>query len=173
MKFPVLFNQPNRDPRVKRRSFSKLRFIVVFLILISLAIGQSLMLVNYYHSNTIPPKLLSAFVFYWAMAAGGYSLFETIHIRWKYERPMRKMSAATKQVAEGNFSIKLKPRHTEDHLDYLDIMYLDFNKMVEELSSIEMLKNDFVSNISHEIKTPLAVIENYTTLIQDESLNTR
>lgn len=170
MKIPSSFRQPVHDPRVKRRSFSKLRFIIVFLILISLAIGQSLMLVNYYHSNVIPPKLLNALVFYWAIAAGGYSLFETMHIRWKYDKPMRQMSAATKQVAEGNFSIKLEPRHAEDHLDYLDIMFLDFNKMVEELSSIEILKNDFTSNISHEIKTPLAVIQNYTTLLQDESL---
>ena len=121
MKFPLLFHRPIRDPRVKRRSFSKLRFIVVFLILISLAIGQSLMLVNYYHSDTIPPKLLNALIFYWAMAAGGYSLFETANIRWKYEKLMRQMSAATKQVAEGNFSIKLKPRHTENHLETVPI----------------------------------------------------
>ena len=53
---------------------------------------------------------------------------------------MNQMSAATKQVAEGNFSIKLKPRHTEEHLDYLDVMFLDFNTMVEELSSTEMLR---------------------------------
>ena len=75
--FPLSLQQVN-DPRVKRRSFSKLRFITVFLILISLAIGQALMLANHYHSDTIPPRLLNAFVFYWAIAAGGYSLFETI-----------------------------------------------------------------------------------------------
>lgn len=168
--FPLSLQQIN-DSRVKRRSFSKLRFITVFLILISLAIGQALMLANHYHSDTIPPRLLNALVFYWAIAAGGYSLFETIYIRWKYEKPMNQMSAATKQVAEGNFSIKLKPRHTEEHLDYLDVMFLDFNTMVEELSSTEMLKNDFISNISHEIKTPLAVIQNYITLMQDDTLS--
>ncbi|MCD8117711.1 MAG: HAMP domain-containing histidine kinase [Oscillospiraceae bacterium] len=171
MKLFPLSLQPIRDSRVKRRSFSKLRFITVFLILISFAIGEALMLANHYHSDTIPPQLINAFVFYWAIAAGGYSLFETVYIRWKYEKPMNQMSVATKQVAEGNFSIKLKPRHSEEHLDYLDVMFLDFNTMVEELSSTEMLKQDFISNISHEIKTPLAVIQSYITLMQSDTIS--
>lgn len=158
------------DQRIKRKSFSWSRFIIVFSILIMLAIGQSLIVTNYYDSSIIPPELLNPLILYWAVVAATFSLFTTINIRRRYERPMKRMSKVTKQVAEGDFSGRMEVLHNPDKLDYLDVMLMDFNTMVEELGSIEILKNDFISNVSHEIKTPVAVIQNYVTLLQDESL---
>lgn len=158
------------DPRIKRHTFSWSRFIIVFAILILLAFGQSFMLVNYFDSNIIPSELVNPLILYWAVVAALFSLFTTANIRKRYEKPMKHMGEVTKRVAEGDFTARLDVSHTEDKLDYLDVMFLDFNKMVEELASIEILKNDFVSNVSHEIKTPLAVIQNYITLMQNPDL---
>lgn len=158
------------DPRIKRHAFSWSRFIIVFVILILLAFGQSFMLVNYFNSNIIPPELVNPLILYWAVVAALFSLFTTANIRKKYEKPMKHMGEVTKRVSEGDFTARLEVNHTEDKLDYLDVMFLDFNKMVEELASIEILKNDFVSNVSHEIKTPLSVIQNYITLLQNPDL---
>ena len=90
---------------------------------------------------------------YWGMVAVGLTMFTRKKIRDTYEEPLHKMAEATKKVSEGDFSVYVPAIHTADKLDYLDVMIMDFNKMVEELGSIETLKTDFVSNVSHEMKT--------------------
>lgn len=109
-------------------------------------------------------------ILYWSMIAVGLTLFARREIRRTYEKPMHMLMEAAERVADGDFSVYVPALHTADKLDYLDIMIMDFNKMVEELGSIETLKTDFVSNVSHEMKTPIAIIKNYAELLQAEHI---
>ena len=109
-------------------------------------------------------------ILYWGLIAVGITLFARREIRRTYERPMHMLAEAAGRVADGDFSVYIPTSHTSDKLDYLDLMILDFNKMVEELGSIETLKTDFVSNVSHEMKTPISIIKNYAELLQAEHI---
>lgn len=107
---------------------------------------------------------------YWAFVAIELTLYTHWRIQQAYEKPMKALAEATSKVAQGDFSVYVPPLHTVDKLDYLDVMITDFNKMVEELGSIETLKTDFFSNVSHEIKTPLAVIHNNADLLSRDGI---
>ena len=107
---------------------------------------------------------------YWALVAAGLTWITRRQIETVYDKPARELAEATAKVADGDFSVYVPTVHTADKYDYLDIMILDFNKMVEELGSIETLKTDFVSNVSHEMKTPIAVIKNYAELLQSQQI---
>lgn len=156
------------DPRESR--FPTSLFLKLFLILLLLSGVHMgfIVLFNKMGWN----KLLATIVplLYWLCVAAGVTLF----IRWQiwktYDIPMRQLADATAKVAHGDFSVFVPTVHTIEKQDYLDIMITDFNRMVEELGSIETLKTDFFSNVSHEIKTPLSVIHNYAQLLQKEHL---
>ncbi|MDE6387227.1 MAG: HAMP domain-containing histidine kinase [Lachnospiraceae bacterium] len=116
------------------------------------------------HWNELAQTILP--MVYWGIVAMGLTLFTRQKMRSTYEEPLHKMAEATRKVSEGDFSVYVPTIHAADKLDYLDVMIMDFNKMVEELGSIETLKTDFVSNVSHEMKTPIAIIKNYAQLLQ-------
>jgi len=78
--------------------------------------------------------------------------------------PIKKLRGAMDKVAEGDFSVRLEERSTSKEI--MEI-YTGFNLMANELSSTEILQTDFVSNVSHEFKTPINAIEGYSTLLQD------
>lgn len=108
---------------------------------------------------------------YWAVVSAGLTLFSMWIIKNTYERPMQMLAEATRQVANGDFSVFVPAIHSVDKVDYLDAMIQDFNKMVAELGSIETLKTDFFSNVSHEIKTPLAAIQNSADMLKNPTLS--
>ena len=87
------------------------------------------------------------------------------------ERPMNEILDATDMMTRGNFKIDLVPKHSYEYFDEYDILKENLNKMANELSKSEVLKNDFIANVSHEIKTPLAVIQNYAKALKNPSLD--
>lgn len=109
------------------------------------------------------------FAYYIVMAAIAYR-FILHFVRINYSKHLQKISEATRNVAKGDFSVEIELDEALKDNSYINIMFRDFNTMVAELNSIESLKDDFISNVSHEIKTPLAVINNYTTALKDENL---
>lgn len=110
-------------------------------------------------------------ILYWVVVSVFVTIWLSMQIRKVYEIPMKQMAEATGKVANGDFSVYVPPFHTPEKLDYLDVMIMDFNKMVEELGSIETLKTDFFSNVSHEIKTPIAVVQNSAEMLKNAKLS--
>ena len=145
-------------------------FIVSFVVLGALFTAQMLVMGQYINYTAIPVGYAVVTVAIWLAAAAALSFITNAQIRRRYQKPMHEFAKAAHKVANGDFSVYLPPQHRTDKLDYLDAIFLDFNKMVEELGSIETLKTDFFSNVSHEIRTPLAVIQNYASMLQSDTL---
>lgn len=85
----------------------------------------------------------------------------------KIVNPFAEISQATQKVAKGDFHVRIRENYRMREMRELA---RNFNKMVRELNGIETLRNDFVTTVSHEFKTPLAAIEGYATLLRDEDL---
>ncbi|OEF96552.1 sensor histidine kinase [Desulfuribacillus alkaliarsenatis] len=85
----------------------------------------------------------------------------------KVSEPIIRISNATKEVAKGDFSIKI------DYLsnDEIGVLAKNFNKMTTELGNMEYLRKDFISNVSHELKTPVASIQGFAEMLQNKNLS--
>lgn len=82
--------------------------------------------------------------------------------RWVLS-PIRRLGGAMRQVAKGDFKIQVP---TKSKIKDITEINQNFNLMVRALDGTEMLQTDFVSNVSHEFKTPLTAIEGYAMLLQ-------
>ncbi len=86
-------------------------------------------------------------------------------------RPVRHIVKAVSKIMNGDFSVRIQSLKGIDNSAGFNIIIDYFNQMAEELSGIETLRTDFIANVSHELKTPLAVIQNYGTMLQQPDLS--
>jgi len=94
-----------------------------------------------------------------------FTVFDSIRRKLTVDIPVKRITEAAEKMIEGDFSVRIPKNIRYFSDDKFNEIIGCINKMAEELSGVETLRNDFVSNVSHEMKTPLTVIQNYGKLI--------
>lgn len=149
----------NHKSRFTMRVFFTLFIIAELLLTIILATFLVSLLQNWFHNITGIPDTV------WLVIVSAIlgSAITTLLIRAFFD-PISKLGTAMRKVAEGDFSVRL-----DENKAFPDIRQINrnFNLMTKELQATEILQTDFVSNVSHEFKTPINAIEGYATLLQD------
>ena len=98
------------------------------------------------------------------------TIVDEIRRKFMVDRPVRQIIKAAEQMMTGDFSVRIPPLHGIANADGFGVIADYFNQMAQELSGTETLRTDFIANVSHELKTPLAVIQNYGTMLQQQDL---
>jgi len=160
-----------KNQRARAKNFPVTIFVLTLAVMAALTTIQNYLLGSLIDYATIPASSAIIVAVYWVAVSAGFTLYTRWQIDKNYDQPLKNLAAATKKVAGGDFSIYVRPLHTADKADYLDIMTEDFNRMVAELGSIETLKTEFFTDVSHEIKTPLTVAQSNAELIKSGKLS--
>jgi signal transduction histidine kinase len=82
-------------------------------------------------------------------------------------KPFRRLIDATEQMAKGNFDVRIHFDYPEEFVNLSN----SFNKMAEELGSLEILRSDFVNNFSHEFKTPIVSLRGFAKVLKNQNLS--
>ena len=161
-----------------RRLLTALNHYIVFFLLLAFVITCCMMLFVSTLSQTLGVELTPENL---AKAArlnfGNVVLLSVIFTLMDYLRrkitvslPVKRITEAAEKMVGGDFSVRINAVSGFTADGFNEIINC-FNKMAEELSGVETLRTDFVSNVSHELKTPLAVMQNYGTMLQQPGLD--
>ncbi len=156
----------NEKEKRQKRSLFNITLIIFLGLLASLLMYYVLSvvadLINFAEFSS-PIVLLSILLGISAIFGGLVSLF----VAKRISKPLDDMSNAIDEIAMGNFDVKIEHSKTQMINDVID----NINKMAEELKSIETLKTDFISNVSHQFKTPISVIQSYLKALKNQDLD--
>lgn len=150
----------------------KRRLSVMFSLLIFLTLTATLFLsgcVNWLLAKGLGMERMSRGLIPLIVAAVSIALGTAIS-RFVGRRPLAEIAAisqAAKAVAKGDFTVRVGEDIAVDELRELAE---SFNRMTRELAGTELLRSDFVENVSHEFKTPLSAMEGYAALLQRPGL---
>ena len=162
-----------------KQALKTLHNFLVFFLLVAAVITCCLML----FTSTLQDSIGRAFTQVEITAAAKATMVNVIvisavmalgdYLRRKFtvERPVKKITEAANKMVKGDFSVRIKPVAKFASDDSFNEIIECVNRMAEELSGVETLRTDFIANVSHEMKTPLSVMQNYGTLLQAPDLS--
>lgn len=166
-----MMNDQDRQSPTPRNRLTLLAFLVgfVFLVLlISFVVSSGVLLILHHmgfmqplDGNQLPVLLLFLLI---------TSLFVGLALSFLVGRvtlrPLKRFIEATRMIAAGDFTVRVPTRGPEEY----SRLAVSFNEMARELGSLETLRDDFVSDISHEYKTPIASIRGFAKLLKRDNL---
>jgi len=96
--------------------------------------------------------------------AGLLAMILSFRIVRSITRPLAGLTRATEAVADGDFSVRVKAARGDE----FSRLARGFNYMTQRLSELDEMKKDLISHVSHELKTPLASMQETNQLMLDE-----
>ncbi len=156
------------------------RRYIVFFLLIAFIITCCMFLFLHMMQNSVPgiefnadnlsiaAKLTFGNVMFLSLLC---TVIDAVRRRFFVELPVRRIVEGAEKIMQGDLSARIEPFHSIDSDAGFDVIIDCFNRMAEELSGVETLRTDFIANVSHELKTPLAVMQNYATLLQNPNIS--
>ena len=166
-----------REDAQLRRMLRAARNFVVFFALVAFVITCSLLLFTTTLQNSIGRAFTEAEISAAAKATMSnvvlisllFALVDALRRKRTVDRPVKCITDATAQIMQGDFSARIPPI-TGAGTEGFNQIAESVNRMAEELRGVETLRTDFIANVSHEMKTPLSVMQNYGTLLQQPNL---
>ena len=154
----------------RKNSVVTLSGVLLFFISNAVTVTVTMFLYTYVNKKTNGDKLIIAAVVLLAILFLSvlWAVVDIIRRRIMIDKPVDKILDATERIAKGDFTVRLPIEHGYSKYNQYDLIMENINILAAELEKSEVLKADFVSNVSHELKTPITVIHSYATLLQEE-----
>ncbi len=161
-----------------RHSHPAWSYFLAFFLLTAFVITSSMLLFLKYFARGAGVEFTRANLFTAAVVTFGNAVFlaalctavDAARRKLMVDRPVRAIVEAARKITGGDLTARISPRAAVGASDGFEEIIDCFNTMAGELSGVETLRTDFIANVSHELKTPLAVMQNYGTLLQSPDL---
>lgn len=161
---------------MKTKDYKKSHFswlgAISFFTLVAMVMQIAILVYDYICERTSDNRLIAVLILILIfILATVCTVCDYIRRKIMVDRPVSKILDATGKIAAGEFDTRIEIEHTYDKYNEFDAISENLNIMAAELGKSEVLKNDFISNISHELKTPLSIIKNYSAALADPDLD--
>jgi signal transduction histidine kinase len=161
-----------QDNRINAAGWSVKDYLLLFLAQMVIIGTHMLIYITMVNNNIADPQFMINILIGYLLVTSMLLTASVALVRNNsWSRPMRRAGEAARKIARGDFSARIAPLRKDVKKVFVEVMFDDFNTMAEELESIETLKSDFIANVSHEIKTPLSVIQGYAAALQSDTLS--